>query len=157
MDIYKLRVCDLAAKLRSKITVLVNIEALNRNIASEFADLLSEKQSKNELFTAICPVGPLNYRYFIEEVKKRGLSCRNLRTINMDEYLDASKKRKFYYSTYEYRNELDQYLYDELKITSDDLYDQEGAYYKYLVNLHFYVKLEGIITQIHQAKGFPTN
>ena len=77
--------------------------------------------------------------------------------IYMDEYLDASKKREFYYSTYEYRNELDQYLYDELRITSDDLYGQEGAYYKYLVNLHFYVKLEATITRIHQAKGFPTN
>jgi hypothetical protein len=77
--------------------------------------------------------------------------------IYMDEYMDSSKKRDFYYSTYEYRNELDQYLYEELKITSDDLYGSEGTYYKFLANLHFYVKLEELVTQIHQAKGFTIN
>jgi hypothetical protein len=77
--------------------------------------------------------------------------------IYLDEYLDASKKRDFYYSNYEYRQDLDNYLYDELKITSDGLYGSDGAYYKYLANLHFYVKLEELVTQIHQAKGFITN
>jgi hypothetical protein len=77
--------------------------------------------------------------------------------IYLDEYLDATKKRDFYYSTYAYRNELDQYLYEELKITSDDLYGSEGTYYKFLANLHFYVKLEKLVTQIHQTKGFTIN
>ena len=92
MDIYTIKVDDLPIELRNKITVVANTEALNRNIASEFADLLLEKQAKNKLFTAICPVGPLDYRYFVAEVKKRGLSCRNLRTINMDEYLDGNDR-----------------------------------------------------------------
>jgi hypothetical protein len=77
--------------------------------------------------------------------------------IYLDEYLDASKKRDFYYSNYEYRQDLDHYLYNELKITSANLYGSGGAYYKYLANLHFYFKLEELVTQIHQAKGFPTN
>ena len=39
------------------------------------------------MLNVICPVGPIDYRYFAAEVNKRGLSCRNLRMINMDEYI----------------------------------------------------------------------
>ncbi len=87
-DIYALTVERLPGELRNRITVVENVDALNRRIAAEFADLLAEKQARNEVLTAICPVGPLDYRYFAREVVQRGLSCRGLRTINMDEYLD---------------------------------------------------------------------
>jgi glucosamine-6-phosphate deaminase len=88
MDIYTLTVDQLPQELREKITVVANLDALNRSIAAEFADALEEKQRSSELLTVIAPVGPLDYRYFAAEVKRRGLSCKNLRTINMDEYLD---------------------------------------------------------------------
>jgi len=89
MNIYEKSVEDLPAELRQVTTVVPNVEALNRKIAAEFADLLAEKQQQDEMLTALCPVGPLDYRYFAEEVTRRGLHCRNLRTINVDEYLDA--------------------------------------------------------------------
>lgn len=92
MNIYELEVDDLPVELRDKITVVSNTKALNLKIASEFADLLSEKQAKNEMLTVICPVGPLEYCYFAEEVNKRELSCRNLCTVNMDEYLDDNDR-----------------------------------------------------------------
>ena len=92
MSIYTVRVDDLPDVLRTKITVVPNVEALNRRIASEFADLLSRKERLGEMLTAILPVGPLDYRYFVEEVLRRGLSCRHLRTINLDEYLDDSDR-----------------------------------------------------------------
>lgn len=92
MSIYEQRVSDLPSDLHKKITVVPNIDALNQRIAVEFADFLAEKQANDEMLTIICPVGPLDYRYFVAEVKRRGLSCRNLRTVNMDEYLDDNDK-----------------------------------------------------------------
>lgn len=89
MDIYATTVKDLPPALRDKITVVANVDALNRLVAREFADLLEAKQRQGEMLTAICPVGPLDYRCVAEEVAARGLSCRHLRTVNMDEYLDA--------------------------------------------------------------------
>ena len=88
MDIYSTRVADLPVQLRSRTTVVANVDELNRHVAVEFADLLAEKQQQGDLLTCICPVGPLNYRFLVDEVQRRGLSCRHLRTINMDEYLD---------------------------------------------------------------------
>lgn len=89
-DIYSLTVEQLPCELRNRITVVESVDALNRRIAAEFADLLAEKSARNEMLTAICPVGPLDYSWFAAEVVRRGLSCRGLRTINMDEYLDAN-------------------------------------------------------------------
>jgi glucosamine-6-phosphate deaminase len=88
MDIYALTVDQLPQTLKDRIAVVPNLESLNRAVAEEFADTLEEKQRSGEMLTVIAPVGPLDYRYFAAEVKRRGLSCKNLRTINMDEYLD---------------------------------------------------------------------
>jgi glucosamine-6-phosphate deaminase len=88
MDIYSLTVQELPESLKRKVTVVANLDALNQAVAAEFADSLEEKQKAGELLTVIAPVGPLDYRYFAAEVKRRDLSCRHLRTINMDEYLD---------------------------------------------------------------------
>jgi glucosamine-6-phosphate deaminase len=92
MDIYSLTVEKLPPSLRAKVTVVANLDALNRAVAAEFADALEEKQKDGELLTVIAPVGPLDYRYFAAEVKRRALSCRHLRTINMDEYLDDTDR-----------------------------------------------------------------
>jgi len=92
MSIYGTEVSGLPDGLRERVTVVENVEALNRRIAVEFADLLALKQEAGEMLTAICPVGPLSYRYFADEVRKRGLSCRHLRTVNMDEYLDEDDR-----------------------------------------------------------------
>jgi len=88
MSIYEKTVEDLPEELRLKITVVPDNEALNRRLAVEFADALAEKQANDETLNVICPVGPVDYRYWVEEVTRRGLNCRNLRTINMDEYVD---------------------------------------------------------------------
>lgn len=90
MNIYQMQVEDLPEPLKKKIDVVENVEALNRRIAAEFAEMLAEKQRRDELLTVIAPVGPLDYRFFVEEVKRRDLNCRHLRTINMDEYLDEN-------------------------------------------------------------------
>jgi len=74
--------------------------------------------------------------------------------IYMEEYLEVGKERKVTFSNYEYRNDLDQFLFDVLGVTESDLLGQNGAFYKQLVNLHYYVQLEDEINQIHLQKGF---
>jgi glucosamine-6-phosphate deaminase len=92
MDIMNTKIENFPSDLRAKISVVEDVDQLNRAIAAEFADMLEEKQRNGELLTAICPVGPLEYGYFAKEVIGRGLSCRFLRTVNMDEYLDENDK-----------------------------------------------------------------
>ncbi len=88
MNIYEQEVDDLSGNWKNRVAVVKNAEELNRKIAVEFCDLLAKKQTSGEILTVICPVGPLDYRYFVAELRKRNMHCRNLRTINMDEYLD---------------------------------------------------------------------
>ncbi|MBT7301244.1 MAG: hypothetical protein HN849_17110, partial [Victivallales bacterium] len=88
MSMCSTAVADLPEALRTRVRVVPDCEALNREIAREFGDLLATATQEGRLLTAICPVGPLDYGFFVAEVLRRGLSCRNLRTINMDEYLD---------------------------------------------------------------------
>ncbi len=88
MSIYDVRVEDLPEPLRSTVTVVPGVEVLQRRIAGEFGDLLEAARAEGRMLTLICPVGPLDYGLFADEVVRRGLSCDNLRTVNMDEYLD---------------------------------------------------------------------
>lgn len=88
MDIYRMDVAGLSAPWSEIVTVVKDNDALNSRLATEFADALEAKQAADEMLTLICPVGPVDYRYFVKEVERRGLTCRNLRTINMDEYVD---------------------------------------------------------------------
>lgn len=74
--------------LKAKVTVVPNLDALNRAVAVEFADAVEEKQRSGGMLTVIAPAGLLDYHYLAAEVNRRGLSCRHLCTINMDEYLD---------------------------------------------------------------------
>ncbi|MCF6174604.1 MAG: hypothetical protein L3J71_02430 [Victivallaceae bacterium] len=88
MNIYEMMATDLNDDLRKKVKIVADVAELNKKIAIEFCDLLAKKQKLGELLTVICPVGPLDYSFFIAELKRRGMNCHNLRTVNMDEYLD---------------------------------------------------------------------
>ena len=88
MNVYEVKVQDLPEPWLSKVTVVANNDILNRRLAVEFANALEAKQAEGEMLTLICPVGPVDYRYFVKEIERRDLSCHNLRTINMDEYVD---------------------------------------------------------------------
>lgn len=86
--IYRTDVEGLPPGTRESVTVVADNAELNRRIAREFGDALAEKQARKEMLTIICPVGQVNYALFAQEIEQRGLDCRYLRTINMDEYLD---------------------------------------------------------------------
>lgn len=92
VDLYQVTVGELPPKLRERVTVVDDFAALNRKLAVDFAERLADKAERGELLTAICPVGPVDYTYFAKEILRRGLSCTHLRTVNMDEYIDAEGK-----------------------------------------------------------------
>jgi len=75
--------------------------------------------------------------------------------IYIEEYIPPRPNVKLL-SEYEYRQELLEYLYSELGVTENDLLGPEGTYYKQIVNLHYYLKFEEIVNQIHRQKGFWT-
>jgi len=89
-DIYATREEDFCHFTTIPITVVKDHDALNRRMAAEFVSLLRAKAERNEMLTAILPVGPLDYTHFAEAVTREGLSCKNLIAYNMDEYLDEN-------------------------------------------------------------------
>ena len=87
MDMYTKGINDLMEPLKSRTKVFKDFESINEYYANDFCEELEKKQNNGEMLNVICPVGPIDYRYFAAEVNKRGLSCRNLCMINMDEYI----------------------------------------------------------------------
>ena len=74
--------------------------------------------------------------------------------IYMEEYLHADAKKLTTFTNYEFQKDLILYLKQELGITYQDLMGSEGSYFKRLVNIHHYVKLEERVNRIHKQKGF---
>ena len=88
MSIFDKTTEDLKNRIGGRLTIVDTADDLSKHVACEFCDLLEQKQKKDEMMTVILPVGPLNYNFFVQEIKKRNLSLNNVRTIIMDEYLD---------------------------------------------------------------------
>jgi len=76
--------------------------------------------------------------------------------IYLEEYLDIEKTHKITFSNYEYREDLENFLFDTFGLTYIDLLGHTGSYNKMLVNTYFFVELEKIVNQIHREKGFNT-
>jgi hypothetical protein len=74
--------------------------------------------------------------------------------IYLDEYYSASKLKKITLFNYRHRDAFLGYLRNELGIAESNLYGDQGAFYKQVANLHHYVRLEQVVNQIHQMKGF---
>ena len=75
--------------------------------------------------------------------------------IYLEEYIPPKPNAKLL-SEYEYREELNRYLFEDLGVTENDLLGPDGQYFKQIVNLHYYLKLEEIINQIQRQKGIWT-
>jgi hypothetical protein len=88
-------------------------------------------------------------------LKKEGKN--KMDKIYMEEYMQDNQEKGHLFSIYEYREDLEQFMHETFGITHYDLKGKNGAYCKYIVNTHYFVQLEEIITQIHKEKGFPTN
>ena len=92
MSIYNKSIQDLNALIKKEVRIVKTAKELSIYLANEFCNILEQKQKNNEMLTVILPVGPIDYTYFAKEINKRNLSLKNLRTINMDEYLDEDDK-----------------------------------------------------------------
>ena len=76
--------------------------------------------------------------------------------IYLEEYIQTGSTDGIKFSTYQYRKEFEEYLWNTFSLKYDDLIGQDGAINKQLVNTHYFVQLEKIITAIHKKKGFDT-
>jgi len=76
--------------------------------------------------------------------------------IYLEEFIDPKREKKINYSSYEFREDLDEFMSKTLNVTYQGLMGADGAYNKMLVNTHYYAQLEDIVNQIHQEKGFNT-
>ncbi|MGI9862260.1 hypothetical protein SDD30_12855 [Moorella naiadis] len=78
----------LQAESKVKLEVYPH-EELYRHLARSIADEIKEHNAKGEPTRLILPVGPKpHYPLLAEIINKERISCRNLYTFNMDEYLD---------------------------------------------------------------------
>lgn len=77
--------------------------------------------------------------------------------IYLEEYVKGnSEEEAISFSKYEYRKEFEEYLWNIFKLEYYDLIGRDRAVNKMLVNTHFFVQLEKIITDIHRKNGFDT-
>ena len=76
--------------------------------------------------------------------------------IYLEEYIQTDSTDGITFSTYQYRKEFEEYLWNTFSLKYDDLIGKDGAINKQLVNTHYFVQLEKIITAIHKKKGFDT-
>jgi len=72
--------------------------------------------------------------------------------IGLESYAYPEKQKKNMYMDYEYKVELDEYLEKELQVTYTDLQGNERFETRALVNLHYFVKLEEMITAHHKKE-----
>ena len=77
--------------------------------------------------------------------------------IYLEEYISTDKTEGITFSTYENRKEFEEYLWNTFNLEYGDLIGCDRAVNKMLVNTHFFVQMEKIITDIHRKKGFNTD
>lgn len=74
----------------------------------------------------------------------------------LEEYINTDQADGITLSKYQYRKEFEAFLWDTFKLEYGDLIGKDRAINKALVNLHYFVQLEKIISDIHKKKGFET-
>jgi len=103
-----------------------NIDIYN-SIAETMVNKLIENNLKGDITSFILPVGPKGqYRRFAKICNSENISCRNLITINMDEYLDEnnnliSEKHPLSFRGF-MKNNLFDVLHKDLKVKSENIY-----------------------------------
>ncbi|MEI6153679.1 MAG: hypothetical protein WCQ90_06300, partial [Deltaproteobacteria bacterium] len=84
--------------------------------------------------------------------KKQGNNKTDI--IYLEEYLRPGPQRGITLSTYEFREDLERYLWENFHITTDHLVGYEKELYKQLVNVHHLVEIQHEINKIHRIKGY---
>lgn len=69
-------------------TRVPDLAALNRLVADEVTSALQCAEDEGRTLMVICPVGPLDYRYWAERMNAARTDGTRLITVNMDEYIE---------------------------------------------------------------------
>jgi hypothetical protein len=69
---------------------------------------------------------------------------------------DRDEDSIVYFEDFEYREEVEQFLLNELGIRYRDLYGQRSTFMRQLVNTHYYVQLQDHVRDAHAKLGFDT-
>lgn len=69
---------------------------------------------------------------------------------------DREDDSKIFFEDFEYRENVEQYLKNELGIRYRDLYGQNSTFMRQLVNTHYYVQLQDRVREAHAKLGFDT-
>ena len=75
--------------------------------------------------------------------------------IKLDIRVDSCDKGAFCYPTYPYKDELEEYLWDNFEFDHGNLMATHGPDNRRLVNMFYYMNLEKRINAIHAKLGFP--
>ena len=102
---------------RIKVFVVENRIDIYNEIARIMADKIKENNKKGNATSFILPVGPRGqYRRFAEICNMENISCKNLVTINMDEYLDNSGNLLLEGNPLSFRGFMRKNLFDLLEV-----------------------------------------
>ena len=83
---------DILNNEKIKVVVLESDIDLYNDIATAMVNKLKENNAKGEITSFILPVGPRgHYKRFARMCNAERINCKNLVTINMDEYLDDDR------------------------------------------------------------------
>jgi 6-phosphogluconolactonase/glucosamine-6-phosphate isomerase/deaminase len=63
--------------------------SLNRLVVEELVSMLKEAAAQKKKLMVICPVGPLDYSFWVERLNQEQIDGSFLITVNMDEYLNG--------------------------------------------------------------------
>jgi hypothetical protein len=61
---------------------------------------------------------------------------------------------QYHIRDYMFREQLEEYLYQELKMSIDDLMGKQKYLNRAIVNIHYFVLLEKEINDMHRKQGF---
>ena len=91
MDFFKISEEEILNNTGIKVYLVEDKTDIYNNIARVMANKLKENNQKGNITSFILPVGPTGqYKRFARICNAERISCKNLITINMDEYLDDS-------------------------------------------------------------------
>lgn len=74
--------------------------------------------------------------------------------IYLEEYLSVKYSHKHLYFSYEFKDDLDAYLWHTFGLKYYDLFGEGNAPNKMLVNMYYYILMEEEINRMHQRFGF---
>ena len=90
MDPYTLEFESFSKHKSWRFDKVPGVAELNQRIAAEVTQALKHAQKDGNALMVICPVGPLDFGYWVEEMNREQTDGSLLVTVNMDEYLDAA-------------------------------------------------------------------